>query len=237
VAVGGALPLGVAVAGVLPLARPIAFPLQKGIQNHLNPWYTPRVRMPFARVRMPFASPGSGSVVEHEEMAPVPRSMQKVAAVANEAVANKGGGESGGDDLPDDGGYDSPPEEEDQGSEKEEEDVAVINRIEEDDDNSMTSEAKKSIFVGTHHLEEGHLASYAKGKGIFTGRKCFICRARFVDGKVFLEGPYTWKIGSGPMMACHCMTCNICLCMKCLPDQATKTPPRRPVHPPKWGSP
>jgi hypothetical protein len=134
-------------------------------------------------------------------------------------------------------GYDSPPEEEGQGSEKEEEDVAVINRNEEDDDNSMTSEARKYICVGTHRWEEGHLASYAKGKGIFTGRKCFICRVRFVDGKVFLEGPNTWKIGSGPMMACHCMTCNICLCMKCLPDQATKTPPRRPVRRPKWGSP
>jgi hypothetical protein len=164
----GALPLGVAVAvaGVLPLAWPIAFSTPERYAKSTEPVaYTLRV--------MHFASPGSGSVVEHEEMAPVPRSMQKVAAVANEAVANKGGG--GGDDLSDDGGYDSPPEEEDQGSEKEE-DVAVINRNEEDDDNSMTSEAKKSICVGTHRWEEGHLASYAKGKGIFTGRKCFICR-------------------------------------------------------------
>jgi hypothetical protein len=138
--------------------------------------YTPRV--------MPFASPGSGSVVEDEEMAPVPMSMQKVAAVANEG----GGGGGGGYDSSDNGGYDSPPEEEDQGSEKEEEDVAVINQNEEDDDNSMTSKARKYICVGTHRWEEGHLASYmprVKGSSL-VGNALFA-------GFDLLMGKYFWR--------------------------------------------
>jgi hypothetical protein len=100
----------------------------------------------------------------------------------------------------------------------------------------MTSEAKKNICVGTHHWEEGHLPSYSSVKGSSLVGKLLCLPVRFVDGKVFLEGPNTWKIGSGPMMACHCMMCNICLCMKCLPDQTKKTPPHRPVRAPKNGA-
>jgi hypothetical protein len=136
---------------------------------------------------MAFASPGSGSVVEDEEMAPVPMSMQKVATVANEG--------GGGNDSSDDGGYDSPPEEEGQGSEKEEEDVAVINRNEEDDDNSMTSEARKYICVGTHLGRKGILQAMPRVKGSSLVGNALFAGFDLLMGKYFWRGLTLGRLG------------------------------------------
>jgi hypothetical protein len=54
----------------------------------------------------------------------------------------------------------------------------------------MKSVELKNICAGGHRWEEGNKPSYALSIGIFTGRKCFGCWARFVDGVVFGGGKY-----------------------------------------------
>jgi hypothetical protein len=90
----------------------------------------------------------------------------------------------------------------------------------------------ENICAGGHNWEEGNKPSYALSIGIFTGRKCFGCWVRFVDGVVFLEGGNTWKIGSGRMRANHCMRCNICACSICCQKMDMQTPPRCEKRPP-----
>jgi hypothetical protein len=95
------------------------------------------------------------------------------------------------------------------------------------DDKSMNSCEVKKICLGTHLWEEGNNPTYARTIGIFTERKCFVCRVRFVDGVVYKVEENTWKIGGGGKRAHHCMTCNVCACNNCRLNLDLKSPPRR----------
>jgi hypothetical protein len=126
-----------------------------------------------------FGTPSS--VVEDEEMVPLPTAFKPVVVSelgmnsGGEAVINKEDNRRGGEEsnaLPEDNtGYTSPCDEE-------------ANRGEEeatDKDNksikSMKSVELENICAGGHCWEEGNKPSYAVSIGIFTGRKCFGCRA------------------------------------------------------------
>ena len=98
-----------------------------------------------------------------------------------------------------------------------------------DDNNcSMSEEAIQNFCVGTHRCEECNLPSYAKAIGVVSGRRCFVCQVRFVDGKDYPEGENTWKVGEGgAMRAHHCMNCSICVCNTHRLGLDLQSPPRR----------
>jgi hypothetical protein len=171
-------------------------------------------------------------------MVPLPAAIKPVVVSklgmnsGGEAVINKEdnrcGGEESDTSSKDDTGYTSPCNEEAKsgGEEATDEDNKSIK--------SMKSVELENICAGGHRWEEGNKPSYAICIEIFTGRKCFGCWVRFVDGVVFLEGENTWKIGSGRMRANHCMKCNICACSICHQKMDMQTPPccekRPPTH-------
>ena len=67
-----------------------------------------------------------------------------------------------------------------------------------------------------HRWEELDNHGYAGAKGVLKERSCYLCRLRFVDGKIYPEVKgETWKPGFGKKLASHCINCDICACKIC----------------------
>jgi hypothetical protein len=126
-----------------------------------------------------FGTPSS--IVEDEEMVPLPTAINPVVVSklgmhsSSEAVLNKEDNRCGGEESnmlsEDNTGYTSPCDQEancggEEATDKDNKSIKSIKSVE-----------LENICASGHCWEEGIKPSYAVSIGIFTGRKCFGCRA------------------------------------------------------------